>query len=194
MLQIFTMKVFLGFVFSKWKILQHKFIQIHERNMFTKNKKSNVHSSFAIGKNNTLSISEKAIFKIDENVQINESNFITVKPNAQFIIGKNTYITRATISCLEKIEIGENCILGEGMKIFDHNHQYTNQPFSVSKTEFNTSPVKLGNNVWTGANCIILKGVTIGDNVILGAGCVIYKNVPANSIIINKQEQIVKPI
>ncbi|WP_245539688.1 hypothetical protein [Riemerella columbina] len=39
---------------------------------------------------------------------------------------------------------------------------------------------------WT--NCIILKGVTIGDNSIIGAGCIIYKDVPANSIIINKQE------
>ena len=52
--------------------------------------------------------------------------------------GKNTYITKLPLRVYEKIEIGENCILGEGMKIFDHNHQYTTEPFSVSKTEFNT--------------------------------------------------------
>ena len=139
-------------------------------------------------------ISENAEITIEEGVTINESNNIALKKNGQFIIGKNTYITRATIACYEKIEIGENCILGEGMKIFDHNHQYTTEPFSVSKTEFNTAPVKLGNNVWTGANCIILKGVTIGDNVILGAGCVIHKDIPANSIVINKQELVIKPL
>jgi acetyltransferase-like isoleucine patch superfamily enzyme len=121
-------------------------------------------------------------------------NNIKWKCWSKFIIGKNTYITRATIACYEKIEIGENCILGEGMKIFDHNHQYTTEPFSVSKTEFNTAAVKLGNNVWTGANCIILKGVTIGDNVILGAGCVIHKDIPANSIVMNKQELVIKPL
>lgn len=45
-----------------------------------------------------------------------------------------------------------------------------------------------------GANVIILKDVTIGDNVILGAGCVIHKDVPANSVIINRQEQLIKDI
>lgn len=116
-----------------------------------------------------------------------------MKKNAHFVIGDNTYITRATISCLGEISIGENCILGEGMKIFDHNHQYTKQPFSVSKTDFNIGKVKIGNNVWTGANTVILKDVTIGDNVIIGAGCVIHKDVPANTIIINKQDQIIIP-
>jgi acetyltransferase-like isoleucine patch superfamily enzyme len=171
-----------------------KFSQEDQRKKFIKNKKSSVHSSFKLGINNYIDISENTEITIEEGVTINESNNIALKKNGQFIIGKNTYITRATIACYEKIEIGENCILGEGLKIFDHNHQYTTEPFSVSKTEFNTAHVKLGNNVWTGANCIILKGVTIGDNVILGAGCVIHKDIPANSIVINKQELVIKPL
>lgn len=158
------------------------------------NPKSKIHPSFKIGSNNYLDISPNAEIQIAENVEINESNNIAVKRGSQLTIGKNTYITRATIACFEKVEIGENCILGEGMKIFDHNHQYTKQPFSVSKTEFNTAPVKLGNNVWTGANCIILKGVTIGNNVILGAGCVIHKDVPENSVVMNRQELITKQL
>ncbi len=40
----------------------------------------------------------------------------------------------------------------------------------------------------------ILKGVTIGDNCVIGAGCVIYKDVPANSIVINVQNQETKTI
>ena len=178
----------------KFYNLQKKLISEDQRKKFCKNKKSSVHSSFKLGINNYIDISENAEITIEEGVTINESNNIALKKNGQFIIGKNTYITRATIACYEKIEIGENCILGEGMKIFDHNHQYTTEPFSVSKTEFNTAPVKLGNNVWTGANCIILKGVTIGDNVILGAGCVIHKDIPANSIVMNKQELVIKPL
>jgi len=153
-------------------------------------KYAQIHSSFKIGKNNYWDISKSARIEIAENVMVNESNYITVKKNAKLKIGKNTYITRATISCIDEIEIGENCILGEGLKIFDHNHQYSKNPFSVSKTKFNTAKVKMGNHVWTGANCIILKGVTIGDNVILGAGCVVHKDVPANSVLVNKQEQI----
>lgn len=162
--------------------------------LIRQNKNSQIHPSFKLGNNNYVDISPNTEIHIAENVHINETNNISIKHNAKLKIGKNTYITRTTLAVMESVEIGENCILGEGLKIFDHNHQYTTQPFSVSKTKFNTAPIKIGNNVWTGANCIILKGVTIGDNVILGAGCVIHKDVPANSIIINKQEQIIKPL
>lgn len=165
-----------------------------KKKLFFQNSKSKIHPTFKLGKNNFLDISPDSEIHIFENVWINESNNIAIKNNGKLSIGKNTYITRATIACLEEVSIGENCILGEGLKIFDHNHQYTKEPFSVSKTEFYTSPIKIGNNVWSGANCIILKGVTIGDNVILGAGCVIHKDVPSNSIIINRQEQIIKPL
>lgn len=162
--------------------------------LLKQNPQSNIHPSFRLGNNNYLDISPSAKVFFNENTYINESNNLALKKDSTFIVGKNTYITRATIAVLEKVEIGENCILGEGLKIFDHNHQVSTNPFAVSKTEFNTAPIKIGNNVWTGANCIILKGVTIGDNVILGAGCVIHKDIPANSIIINKQEHIVKSL
>ncbi|KFC24073.1 acyltransferase [Chryseobacterium sp. FH1] len=182
------MKSILGLIFIKLKNLVNNCIASNQRKLFF-TEKSNVHSSFKIGTDNFFDVSPTAEFQIGKNVTINQSNFITVKPNARLILGDNTYITRATISCLGEIQIGENCILGEGMKIFDHNHQYTKEPFSVSKTDFNIGKVKMGNNVWTGANVVILKDVTIGDNVILGAGCIIHKDVPSNSIIINKQEK-----
>lgn len=174
--------------------LLNKGIQQDGLRLFRQNKLSSVHKSFRLGNRNHLDISPDARFQIAEGVAINESNNIAVKKGGQLIIGKDTYITRATIAVLERVEIGENCILGEGLKIFDHNHKYTLEPFSVSKTEFKTAPIKLGDNVWTGANCIILKGVTIGDNVILGAGCVIHKDVPANTVVITKFDQIHKSL
>lgn len=186
------MKEKIGLLFLKLKNFYNSFIVAHQRGLFFTSG-SSVSSDFQIGTDNFFDISPSAKFTIGKNVKINQSNFITIKQNAHLKIGDNTYITRATISCLGETEIGENCILGEGMKIFDHNHQYTKEPFSVSKTDFNIGKVKMGNNVWTGANVTILKDVTIGDNVIIGAGCVIHKDIPANSIIINKQEHLVIP-
>ncbi|QTV04565.1 acyltransferase [Faecalibacter bovis] len=162
--------------------------------LFKQNPQSRIASNFKLGFNNYFDISSTATITIENNVTINESNYITIKKGAEFSIGEGTYITRATISCLGKIEIGRNCILGEGMKLFDHNHQYSVEPFSVAKTDFNIGFIKMGDNVWTGANVVILKDVTIGDNVIIGAGCVIHKDVPSNSIIINKQEHLIKSL
>lgn len=187
------MKSVLGQIFIKLKNFVNLCVISNQRKLFFTNN-SQVHNSFKIGSDNFFDISQSAKFDIAENVTINQSNFITVKPNGKLTIGKNTYITRATISCLGEVTIGENCILGEGMKIFDHNHQYTKDPFSVSKTDFSIGKVTIGNNVWTGANVVILKDVTIGNNVILGAGCVIHKDVPDNSIIINKQDQMIKTL
>ncbi len=183
------MKRFLGSVFILLTNFVHACIIVRQRSLFF-NDKSTIDPSFRLGRDNFLDIGPESIFRIGKNVTINQHNFITVKPGAILNIADNTYITRATISCLGNIEIGENCILGEGMKIFDHNHQYTKNPFSVSKTDFNIGKVTIGNNVWTGANVVILKDVTIGDNVIIGAGCVIHKDVPSGSIVLNKQNQV----
>ena len=43
-------------------------------------------------------------------------------------------------------------------------------------------PIRIGDNVWIGANVVILPGVQIGSNVIVGAGSVVTKSIPDNSI------------
>ena len=43
-------------------------------------------------------------------------------------------------------------------------------------------PVKIGNNVWIGSNCVILKGVVIGDNSIVSTHSVVTREVLSNCI------------
>ena len=45
------------------------------------------------------------------------------------------------------------------------------------------SPVTIGNDVWIGANAVILPGVTIGNNVVVVAGAVVTKDVPDNTLV-----------
>jgi maltose O-acetyltransferase len=42
--------------------------------------------------------------------------------------------------------------------------------------------VTVGNNVWVGANCVLLPGITIGDNSLIAAGSVVSRDVPPNEI------------
>ena len=44
------------------------------------------------------------------------------------------------------------------------------------------APIHIGNNVWIGANVVVLPGVTIGENSIIGAGSVVSARTPANVI------------
>jgi len=95
-----------------------------------------------------------------------------------------------SIHCGYHIEIGKDTMFGDGVRIFDSNHQYSN--YHVEKIAFNYGKISIGKNCWIGANVVILKGVTIGDNVIIGAGAVIHKDIPSNSIVVSKEELIIK--
>ena len=53
--------------------------------------------------------------------------------------------------------------------------------------------ITIGNNVWIGSNCTILKDVRIGDGAVIGAGCTIFEDVEEGSIILsNTQRDTVK--
>lgn len=130
--------------------------------------------------------------KIQLGNKINLRNYINifVGKNAELVLDDRVFMNNyCSINCLEKIEIGENTLFGEGVKLYDHNHEYSSHPeFKVEHQKFSTAPIKIGKNCWLGSNVTVLKGVTIGDNCIIGAHCLIYKDVPSNSIVKNKTE------
>lgn len=75
------------------------------------------------------------------------------------------------------VEIGDNFISAPGSLITAHDAS----TFLFSK-KYRIEKVKIGNNVFLGANSVVLPGVTIGDNVIIGAGAVVTKDIPANCV------------
>lgn len=80
------------------------------------------------------------------------------------------------------ISIGNNVDMNKNFSIYTHD--YSSGVFkNVYGTVLNSSgAVSIGNNIYFGANCTILKGVTIGDNCIIGAGSIVSHSIPANSV------------
>ena len=56
------------------------------------------------------------------------------------------------------------------------------------------SEIRIGNDVWLGANVTILPGVSIGDNVVVGAGAVVTKDIPDNSLAVGVPARVMKKI
>lgn len=57
--------------------------------------------------------------------------------------------------------------------------------------QYKTGSVEIGNNVWIGANTVILRETKIGDNCVVGAGCVLKGDYPAGTVIVQKRETTV---
>ena len=75
------------------------------------------------------------------------------------------------------ISVGDNVTLATGVKLLAHDA-------STAKTEVHTKIgiVEIGNNVFIGANSIVLCDTRIGDNVIVGAGSVVTHDIPSISV------------
>jgi len=156
---------------------------------FTSTKNVNVGRNFKLANYTTFLIHQNSEVNIGNEVEIRNYFNLVIKSNSKIEIENNVFINNnCSINCLSSIFIGENTLLGENVKIYDHNHKY--EAHKIFHKDFTTSPISIGKNCWLGSNVTILKGVKIGNNVIIGAGCIIYKNVPDNSIIINKQEYL----
>lgn len=95
-----------------------------------------------------------------------------------------------SFNCMERIEVGNGTMMGEGVRFYDHDHVYTAE--KIEKWQWTTAPIRVGRDCWIGSNVTILKGVTIGDNTIIGAGCLIRNDIPANSVVYNDGNLVVK--
>ncbi len=112
-------------------------------------------------------------------------NTVLSATNGKIEFGDCCFINRnCMVVAHEKIEVGNNVTIGPGTYIYDHDHD--------GEGGYNTKPIVIGDNVWIGAGCIILKGVSIGNNSTIGAGTIIADNVPENSVVYQKRDTTIK--
>lgn len=131
-------------------------------------------------------VSAQGMLCIGNGVTVERGVFLAARKNAELHLGDKTYINRNTIIVAkESIKIGHNVDIGPNVCIFDHDHD------KREKSGFVTGPIVIGDHVWIGANCTILKGVTIGDNTTVAAGSVITHNIPDNCIIYQKRSSTI---
>lgn len=113
---------------------------------------------------------------------------VIIGKNARIQIGENCFFNNdCSLNAKQEIIIGKDTIIGENVKIYDHNHIFKNKNKKIIEQGFKTDKIIIGNNCWIGSNVVILKGVTIGNNVVIGAGCIIKNNINNNQIVKRKE-------
>lgn len=90
------------------------------------------------------------------------------------------------------VEIGNDVIMGPGVRIFSENHNYSHPEIPIRKQGECRRGVKIGDNCWIGAGSTILDGVNIGPGCVIAAGSVVTKNIEANSIAAGIPAKVIK--
>ncbi len=88
--------------------------------------------------------------------------------------------------------IGDYVQIGQHVLISGLNHRYENTDITIAEQGIEVTPVKINNNVWIGANAVILPGITIGEHCVVGAGSVVTKDVPPFSVVVGNPAKVVK--
>ena len=90
------------------------------------------------------------------------------------------------------IFVGNNVLFGPNVTVSAGTHPI--HPELRSKQAQYNIPIHIGNNVWIGANSVILPGVNIGDNSVIGAGSIVTKDIPSNVVAVGNPCRVLREI
>jgi maltose O-acetyltransferase len=105
--------------------------------------------------------------------------------NAENIhIGRSTFINRRTlVHGKGGIAIGENVLIGPGVFITSVNHGYRRRDKIIQEQGFESQKITIQDDVWIGAQSVVLPGVTIMKGAVVAAGAVVTKDVDEYTVV-----------
>lgn len=90
--------------------------------------------------------------------------------------------------------IGNHVNLAQGITVTALNHNFEDTTKRIDEQGISTKPVIIGDDVWIGANAVVLPGVTIGKHCVIAAGAVVTKDVPDHSVVGGVPAKILKTL
>jgi len=116
-------------------------------------------------------------YKLNHGSNIRVHSTASIRNPQNITIGNNSHINyNCCVWCGEnsRIILGDNLLMGPGVKIFSTNHG-TKKGMPMTFQDYVEDDIVIGNDCWIGANVVILKGVTIPDGCVIAAGAVVSK-------------------
>lgn len=123
---------------------------------------------------------------IGEDVMIDA--FVKIKPvggTGDVEIGRGSFINSGcVIYSGNGVRIGEDCAIAANCTFASTNHEFSRRDLTIKAQRFRPSKggIILEDDVWIGANCVLLDGAILRRGCVIGAGSVVRGEVPAYSI------------
>jgi len=110
-------------------------------------------------------------------------------PDARIDVGSKVWLNGTSISCQDRVSIGDRALVGR-VDIIDH--EFHDPRDFERKRAIRSVPVELDEDTWVGNDCLILKGVRVGRHSVIGARTVVRQSLPERVVAIGNPAQIVK--
>lgn len=107
------------------------------------------------------------------------------------VIGNHTRIGLGN-TLIGPVTIGSDVNLAQNVVISGLNHQFEDIDRLISDQGVETKMIIIEDDVWIGANSVVMAGVHIGRHVVIGAGSIVTKNIPPYSVAVGNPARVVK--
>ena len=144
--------------------------------------------------NGTISIGNNVLLNSYPGGELVSTGIHAYFSYSKVIIGQNCILNGTMIYCRSRVTILANCMFGPGVKIIDNDSHRVSINSSERRKAPITIPVCINENVWVGANSLILKGVTIGENSIIAAHSVVTKDIPKNTLVAGNPAKVIREL
>ncbi len=114
--------------------------------------------------------------------------FVKIKPSGgdgDLIIGRHVYLNSGCVLYTGNgINIGDNVLVAANCTFAASNHEFFDSAQLIRLQGFKASRggILIGNDVWIGANTVVLDGAVIGEGAVIAAGSVVRGRVEPYSI------------
>lgn len=81
------------------------------------------------------------------------------------------------------IDVGRDVLVGPHTTIAAANHTYADRDRPIASQPIAAEGVDIADDVWVGANCTVLDGVSVGEGAVVAAGSVVTESVPAYTVV-----------
>jgi acetyltransferase-like isoleucine patch superfamily enzyme len=116
----------------------------------------------------------------------------TLRADAVIEIGTEFGMNGGSICAMQQVKIGNHVAVGSNSTIVDTEfHPSDPRQRALAPNEGLSSPVVIEDNVFVGANCTILRGVTIGAGSVIGTGSVVTQNVVPGAVVFGNPARVV---
>lgn len=121
-----------------------------------------------------------------------ETTILTHHSDAVVRIGDGNYFGGVHISCVGRIEIGDNNLLGNTVILDSDIIPHPNMKLDREWKEKWSRDIVIGSNTWLAVNTAVLKGVTLGDECVLSAGSVAASDAEPRSLLLGVPARKIK--